>query len=253
MRLPNNPTPEKPPIPAEEILRKLAANQDEAANARERYVYRKIVQLAEIGDDGKPTGQAEVTTEFVAQDDGNWRPKTTRKPDAGLQVVSLEPDALSILSSIPSFPFTTAQLSKYEMSYQAMETVDELMTYVFRVTPKLLDRQHAYFSGLIWVDNHDLAIVRTYGKWVTETGDVKPGRLPFTIFETYCQPVMNKYWMPAYSRADGFVKGNSFNVPVRLTIRWENYQPAVKAVPAPASAPAAAPASAPTAPESPTR
>ncbi len=64
---------------AEEIIRQLAANQDEAANVRDRYIYRKIVQLSEIGDDGKPAGQAEVTTEFAAQDDGTRRPKTSRK------------------------------------------------------------------------------------------------------------------------------------------------------------------------------
>jgi hypothetical protein len=123
-----------------------------------------------------------------------------------------------------------------------MEPVDELMTYVFRVTPNLLDRAHAYFSGLIWVDNHDLAIVKSYGKWVMETGDVNPGGLPFTMFETYSQPVMNKYWMPAYSRSDGFAKGNNYEIPVRLTIRWDNYKVAGKAVPALAAAPAAAPA-----------
>jgi hypothetical protein len=239
VRLPNNPAPEKPPIPAEEIIRQLAANQDEAANARDRYIYRKIVLLAEMGDDGKPAGQDQVTTEFAAQEDGTWRPKTSHKPDSSLQVVSLEPDALAMLSSIPSFPFTTPQLAKYEIAYQAMEPVDELMTYVFRVTPKLLDRTHAYFSGLIWVDNHDLAIVKSYGKWVMETGDVNPGGLPFTMFETYSQPVMNKFWMPAYSRSDGFAKGQ---IPVRLTIRWDDYKVAGKAVPAPAAAPAATPA-----------
>ena len=238
VRLPNNPAPEKPPIPAEEIIRQLAAQQDEAANAREGYIYRKTVQLAEIGEDGKPAAQAEVTTEFTALEDGTWRPKTVRKPDSGLQIVSLEPDALQMLSSIPSFPLTTSQLPKYEISYQAAETVDELMTYVFRVTPKLLDREHAYFSGLIWVDNHDFAIVKTYGKWVSETGDMKPGSLPFTIFETYCQPVLNKYWMPAYSRADGFFKGSNYSVPVRLTILWDNYKPATgRAAPAQAAAP----------------
>ncbi len=226
VRLSNKPEPEKPPIPAEDIIRQFAAHQDEAAHVREGYIYRKIVDLAEIGDDGKPQAQAEVTTEFTALDDGTWRPKTTRKPDENLQVVSLEPDALQMISSIPSFPFTTGQLAKYDITYQASEKVDDLTTYVFKVTPKMLDREYAYFSGLIWVDNEDFAIVKSYGKWVAETGDMKPPNLPFTIFETYCQPVLNKYWMPAYSRSDAVVNGNNYSVPVRLTIRWDNYKPA---------------------------
>jgi hypothetical protein len=225
VRLSTTPDPEKPPVPADELIRQFAAKQDEGAQVREGYIYRKTVQLAEITQDGKVSGQAEVTTEYVAGDDGTLRPKTTRKPDSGLQVVDLEPDALQMLSSIPSFPFTTEQLPKYEITYERAEAVDDLMTYVFVVKPKALDREHAYFSGLIWVDNHDLAIVKSYGKWMTETGDMKPPMLPFTFYETYCQPVMNKYWMPAYSRSDAIVKGQNVSIPVRLIIRWDNYQP----------------------------
>lgn len=228
VRIPSNPTPDKPPIPAEELIRQLAAHQDEAAQAREGYIYRKTIQLQEMGSDGKPSGQAQVTTEFKAEDDGSLRPRTTRNPDSGLQIVDLDPDSLQMLSAIPAFPFTTAQLSKYVLTYQTSEPVDDLMTYVFQVSPKQLDREHAYFSGLIWVDDHDLAIVKSYGKWVSETGDRRPSTLPFTMFETYGQPVANKYWMPAYSRSDGFVKIKDGNLPVRLIIRWDNYKPAPK-------------------------
>jgi hypothetical protein len=225
VRLPADPAPEKPPIPAEDMIRQFAAHEDEFARARDAYIYKKTIRLEEMGPDGKAAGQAEVTTSYTAQSDGTWRPRTVRTPDSTLQLVDLEPDALQMLSNIPLFPFTMDQLAKYEIGYQAAELVDELMTYVFRVTPKELDRQHAYFSGLIWVDTRDLAIVKTYGKWVSETGDMKPGSLPFTLFETYRQPVSNTYWMPAYSRADGFVKSGSGNIPVRLIIRWDDYRP----------------------------
>jgi hypothetical protein len=99
------------------------------------------------------------------------------------------------------------------------------MTYVFQVTPRQLSRQTAYFSGVIWVDNRDFAIVKTYGKWVTETGEVTLSELPFAFYETYRQYVANKYWMPAYTRSDGFLGGGDARVPVRLTIRWEAYRP----------------------------
>jgi hypothetical protein len=239
VRIPSNPTPDKPPIPAEEMIRQLAAHQDEAAQAREGYIYKKTVQLQEMGSDGKPSGQVQVTTEYKAADDGTVRPRTVRNPDSGLQIpdVDLDPDSLQMLSAIPAFPFTTSQLSKYVLTYQTSESVDDLMTYVFQVSPKQLDRDHAYFSGLIWVDDHDLAIVKSYGKWVSETGDRRPSTLPFTMFETYGQPVANKYWMPAYSRSDGFVKLQGGSVPVRLIIRWDDYKPAPKPASAPASAP----------------
>jgi hypothetical protein len=89
------------------------------------------------------------------------------------------------------------------------------------------------------VDDHDMAVVKAYGKWVSETGDKKPSTLPFTMFETLSQPVANKYWMPAYSRSDAFVQTNGGSLPVRLIIRWDDYKPAPKpAAPPAASSPA---------------
>src|SRR6185437_16514137 len=188
--------------------------------------YRKSVIVEEIGDDGKPAGRAEVTTNPAVSPDGVRNQRAAGEPQSTLKVLSLERDDLEALSKIPLFPFGTAQLPKYQLIYQGKEPVDELTTYVFRVTPRQLDRAHAYFSGVIWVDDHDLAIVKTYGKWVTETGDVSGPQLPFTLFETYRQPVANKYWLPAYSRSDSSVARKDTQIPVRLIIRWDQYTPA---------------------------
>jgi hypothetical protein len=225
VRLPTNPAPEKSAIPPEEIIRQFTAHEDELASIQGRYIYTKTLRLEEIGADGKVAGRAEVNTSFVKQSDGSWRPRTSRAPESTLRFVDLEPDALQMLSGIPTLPFGSQQLAKYDVQYRAAEPVDELMTYVFELKPKQLDRENAYFSGLIWVDNEDLAVVKAYGKWVSELGDMKPGNLPFTLFETYRQPVSNKYWLPAYSRADGTFASSAGNVPVRLIILWDNYRP----------------------------
>jgi hypothetical protein len=126
---------------------------------------------------------------------------------------------------MPIFPFATSQLAKYDFTYQTTEAVDDLTTYVLKVAPKRLDRSTAYFSGVIWVDDRDFAVVRSYGKWVTETSDVTLPDLPFVLYETYRTYVGNRYWMPAYLRSDGFIGATEPRIPVRLTIRWENYAP----------------------------
>jgi hypothetical protein len=97
--------------------------------------------------------------------------------------------------------------------------VDELDTYVFSMEPRQVDRQHAYFSGVVWVDDQELAIVKSYGKWVSELGDVKSPKLPFVTFETYRQPVGDD-WFPAYSRSDDQVTTKDAIIPIRLIIRW---------------------------------
>jgi hypothetical protein len=227
IRIPATPVPEKaPPIAPEEIIRRFATQEDALARTVQGYNYRKIVRLQEFGPDGKPTGQSEVTSTPVTDADGKRYQKISGgDQDSTLRVVSLERDALQAISTIPIFPFGTAQLSKYDISYEGTQPLDELMTYVFRVRPVQVDRERPYFDGLVWVDNHDLAIVKSYGKWVTETGPISPPMLPFTMYETYREPVDNKYWMPAYSSSDGSVPTKGGSITVRLVIRWDQYTP----------------------------
>src|ERR1700676_1331422 len=225
LRLPTHPAAptEQPPIAPEEIIRRFSAQEDQLARLFTAYAYRKTVRLEEVGPDGKVSGQAEIAASAppVSQDVR----RKAGKPRSTLRFLSLERDDIEALSKIPAFPLVSSNLPKYEISYEGKQLVDELSTYVFQVKPRQLERTHAYFDGLVWVDDHDLAIVKTYGKWVTETGDAQTSKLPFMIFETYRQPIANKYWLPAYSRSDGSYDNRGTSVPVRLVIRWDQYAP----------------------------
>jgi hypothetical protein len=249
VRLPNRPAPEKAPLPPEEIVRRVGQYDDALAIALGSFTYRRTTRLEEFGPDGKASGRSEAITEMTVESDGSRRARGVARKESSLKFTELEPDVLEILAQIPVVPFTSAQLAKYDLSYQTNEAVDDLMTYVFRVTPRQVSRTAAYFSGVIWVDDRDLAVVKTYGKWVTETGDVTFGELPFNFFETYRQYVANKFWMPAYTRSDGFLTKNGARVPIRLTIRWEEFKqipgsslpdlPTAMTAPAAASSPSA--------------
>ncbi len=223
VRLPTHPAAptEQPPIAPEEIIRRFSAQEDQLARLFTAYAYRKTVRLEEIGADGKVSGQAEIAASSLPVSEDVRR--KAGEPQSTLRFLNLERDDIEALSKIPAFPLVSSNLPKYEISYAGKQLVDELSTYVFQVKPRQLERTHAYFDGLVWVDDHDLAIVKTYGKWVTETGDAKSSQLPFTIFETYRQPIANKYWLPAYSRSDGSYDNRGITVAVRLIIRWDQY------------------------------
>lgn len=248
IRIPTNPAPEKAPLPPDEIVRRFAAQEDTYARALSGYTYRRTVRLQEFGSDGKTMGQSEVVSEIVVGEDGMRRQRQVSRSDSTLHVVELEPDALEALGRMATFPFGEGQISNYNFQYQASEPVDDLTTYVFRVTPKQLDRTHAYFSGVIWVDDHDFAVVRSFGKWVSEQGDLTLPNLPFNMYETYRQPVSKRYWMPAYSRSDGTVGEKDNTVSVRLVVLWDHYTPIADSKPASATTP---PASAPPASSAP--
>ena len=243
IRIPTRPAEpaEQPPIAPGEIIRRFSAQEDQLARLFITYGYRKTVRLEEIGADGKVAGQAEISSSSLPVSD-DARRKAGGEPQSTLRFLNLERDDIEALSKIPAFPLVTSNLPKYNLTYQGKQLVDELNTYVFQVKPRQLERARAYFDGLVWIDDHDLATVKTYGKWVTETGDARASQLPFTIFETYRQPVENKYWLPAYSSSDGSYDDKGLTIPVRLIVRWDQYAPlpdkqSTQSAPAPKTAP----------------
>jgi hypothetical protein len=233
--------PEPPPMPPEEMIRRFAAKEDEMVRAILGYSFQKSVRLEEIGPDNKPAGQVEIVTQQGAGPDGKLYEKGVRRTESTLHYLKVQRGDSDLVAPTPLFPLTTSQLSKYEISFQGKQPLDELSAYIFAVKPRALDRAHAYFSGVVWVEEQDLVIVKTIGKWVTETGDVTSSVVPFSVFETYRQQVGKKQWFPAYSRSDESIMEGDIRVPVRLIIRWTGFTPLASA-PSAGTPPVVAPA-----------
>ncbi|HEX8872442.1 MAG TPA: hypothetical protein VF758_06735 [Candidatus Acidoferrum sp.] len=218
--------PEAPPsLPPEEIIKAFVRKEDLYVAARPQYAYRKTIRIQEFAPDGKTAGEYLATYDAVRSSDGKLYEKGLAAPESTLQYLQVEPEEVQQLTRIPAYPVTTALLTKYNVQYLSTETVDEVETYIFQLTPKTLDRQHPLFDGIVWVDQKYLEAVKTYGKWVTDLGEVHPPSLPFGTFEIYRENVDGKYWLPNYARAEGTVKLKDREVPVRVTIKWTNFKP----------------------------
>jgi len=215
--------PEPPSLPPEEIIRRFAAKEDEMVHAIEGYTFQKEVRVQEIGPDNKPTGQLEVLTQLRISEDGRMFEKPVSREPSTLHYVNLQRGDSDLLAPTPMFPLTTAMLPKYDITYGGKQPLDELNAYFFTIKPRALERAHAYFSGVVWVDVQDLVIVKMMGKWVTELGDVTTSDLPFSIFETYRQQVGKNLWFPAYSRSDESFQAGDVSVPVRIIVKWSNF------------------------------
>src|SRR5246127_2687316 len=232
-------TPAPPSLPPDEIIRRFSQKEDEFIAARPNYGYRKTIRIDEFGDDGKPAGQFLMVTETTRGANGQVISKVVQKPQSTLHYFNLESEDVRELDRIPAFPLTSSQLAKYDLKYIGEEQVDEIDCYIFKVKPKVLDRTHAYLDGLVWVDTKYLEVVKTYGRWVNELGDVRSATLPFTLFETYRENVDGKYWFPNYERSDDTLHLKDVSVPVRLVIKWTDFKVlptmAAPAPPAPAA------------------
>jgi hypothetical protein len=227
------PEPEAPPsLAPAQIIHGFTVKEDLYQEQRPLYSYRKSIRIQEFGPDGKPSGEFTATYEAARSSDGKYYEKAISPPESTLVYLQADPDQIQQLTRLPNFPVTTALLAKYDVQFLSTETVDEIDCYIFQVKPKILDRKMALFDGIIWIDQKYLEVVKTYGKWVTDLGEMHPMSLPFGIFETYRENVDGKYWFPNYTRSDGAVQLKDREIPVRITIKWMNYKPYAAAAPA---------------------
>jgi hypothetical protein len=247
----SDPAATPPPMPPAEIIKAFAEKEDQFIQARVRYGYKKTVKLTEFGPDGQPSGEYQMVMQTTIDDDGKVYERTVSKTQSSLQFIELQPGQLASAMRIPAYPLTTKQLAKYELRYVGDEKVDEIDCYIFEAKPKFLERGNALFQGVVWVDKQYLEVVKTYGKWVNDLGDVHGENLPFVNFETYRDNVEGKYWFPNYARSDDFLHLKDLTVPVRVVIKWTEMKPlqagsaAGTAGAPPAQTPSTAPATAP--------
>jgi hypothetical protein len=240
VRIGNEPEPPAPPsLPEAEIIRRFSQKEDEYLATRSHFTYKKTIRIEEFGPDGKLAGEYVLVTEPARDVDGRLYEKVVQRPESTMHHFFLRSEDLEGLQRIPAFPLTTAQLVNYNLKYLGKEQVDEVDCYIFQVKPKAVQRQKAFFDGVVWVDAKYLEVVKTYGQWMTDLGPmhVLPD-LPFSLFETYRENVEGKYWFPNYSRSDDTADVKGQQIPVRIVIKWTDFkpQPATPQAPGPASA-----------------
>jgi len=237
--------PEAPPgLPEAEIIKRFAEKEENYLLARANYTYRRTVRIQEFGPDGQPSGEYVVVTQPARDADGKYFEKVVERPHSSLQHLFLRTEDIEGLQRVPAFPVTAGQLAKYNLKYLGKEQVDEIDCYIFQAKPKAVERTKAYFDGIVWVDAKYLEVVKSYGKWVTDQGDMHSvSQLPFSLFETYRENVDGKFWFPSYSRSDDTLNQKGVEIPVRIVIKWTDFKP-LPAAPATAvtpTAPAVAP------------
>jgi hypothetical protein len=222
-RLPSVPHPGPPPIPEQEIIQKFAANEDIMAKVYKTYTFTQTIRVEEFTN---PGGTFIATGQVYTKPDGNQYWHITGQPQSTLKTTTLTLEDVRTIDTIPLFFLTTNEIGNYNFLYAGQDKLDQLNTYVFQVKPKQVSRTRRFFQGVIWVDDHDLAIVKSYGKFVTEVEPEGDMRLPFTMFETYRENFQDKYWLPTYINSDDFInKPDGNQVHLRLVVRSTDFKP----------------------------
>lgn len=237
-RIPTAPHPGPPPIPVQEIIQRFAAKEDAQKKLYDAYTFTQTVRIDELMDSG---GQFTAVGDVYTKPGGGrfWRP--TQPLQDTLKFTDFSADDVHTIVDLPLFFLTTSDIPNYDFLYAGQDKLDELNAYVFQVNPKTFSRTQRYFQGAIWVDDRDLAIVKTYGKFVTDISDHDP-KLPFTLFETYRENFQGQYWLPTYTDADDYVDGKNGRIHLKLVVHATDFKltaPPPSAPPSPGAPPAA--------------
>lgn len=213
-----------PPVSPEQIVRAFATKETQFRTALNEYSFKRDAVVQTIGMGGQITGEFKRVSRFVFDDKGNRFERILQAPVSTLTEISITPEDLEDLGGVQAFALEASQIDKYNLTYVGKERLDELDTYIFDVSPKVMPNpkktKERLFQGRIWVDDQDLQIVKARGKGVPETKENK-----FATFETYRENIDGRYWFPTYAYAnDELVFDNGYVVRIRMRIRYSDFE-----------------------------
>lgn len=203
----------------DEIIRKFAENETAFALARENYTYRQTARIQELDSGGNVTGRWEMVSDIVFDTGGRRTERVVRAPIPTLKFLTLTPEDMEDLRNVQPFVLTTKNLPDYLIRYLGKEKLDEIDCYAFAVKPKKLEPGQRYFSGIVWVDDRDLQVVKTYGRGV----GIAKGQA-FPKFETFREQIDGKFWFPTYTIAEDTLHFESGDQRIRQVVRYEDYK-----------------------------
>lgn len=207
---------------AADIIQKFAAKEAVFRQARDNYTYTQEVTVQTL-DGHTVDGEYKEVTDITYDNKGARLETVTFAPQSSLTRVQMTREDFDDIRNKMPFVMTSSDLPQYDVLYVGTQHVDEIDTYVFDIAPKKIEKDQRYFQGRIWVDNHDLQIVKTCGKGLPEKHSKNNENL-YPRFVTYREQIDGQYWFPTYTRADDFLHFTGGDVHIRETIKYTNYK-----------------------------
>ncbi len=231
-----------PPIPLQTLLQQVAQHEDAIEREYSTYTFRQETRITEFPGAKDKGGEFSVVGEVYQKPEGARYERILKPPDTTLQQTAFSLADVEKLASIPLFILTARQLPNYNVSYEGEDKLDEIHTYILRVKPKQLEHNVERFDGVVWVDDHDMTVVKSYGRFVTDVAMDATLQEPFKDFEVYRENIVGHYWFPTYVDSDALIAMKDSEMHLKLVMRSTNFKP-LSAVNSPASSQGSRPAS----------
>jgi len=217
------PLPDPSPAEIQHIIQTFAAKEQLFKQARANYTYHQINKVETLDADKHVTGVWEQDWDILFDNNGQRIEHVTYAPESTLKGLIVTEQDLQSLRSIQPFVLTTQDLPEYDIRYLGHVHIDYITAYVFSVRPKVIKKGHEYFDGVVWVDDHDLQVVKAEGRTVPQLRG-KNGQNLFPRFSTWRQQIDGKYWFPTFTLADDTLYFDSGPVRIREIIKYTDYK-----------------------------
>lgn len=218
----NTAPPKEMTVP--DLIQKLGVEETKVRQARTHYTFTQDLMVQTLNGNSVDGQFHEVTN--ISYDNKGKRVENVKFAEQStLRGVQLSAEDMDDVRVFMPLVLSTDEMAQYNLTYAGQQHVDDLDTYVFHVEPKKEEKNKRYFQGRIWVDNHDLQIVKLCGKSVPEVIHTKkhqPQELRPT-FVGYRQPV-DGIWFPAYVRVDDTLHFRVEAVHVREIVKFTGYK-----------------------------
>lgn len=211
-------------ISTDELIQRFASKEKEFKVAREQYTWTQSVKVQTL-EGSTVDGEYQQIFDVLFDDRGKRISLVKFAPQNTLSRISMTQEDLDDIEKRLPFTMTIDDLPFYDVKYVGQQQEDELNCYVFDLSPKKIDKGQRYFEGRIWVDDHDLQIVKTYGKNVPDLVKLKKGvENLFPRFTTWREQIDGKYWFPTYTKVDDNLHFSMGDVHIRQVVKYENYR-----------------------------
>lgn len=217
-------------ITVPEIIQHMGEREAAFARARDNYTYRRTVKVNTVDQDtNKPNGEYQEVADISYDKENRPAEHVVFAPQNTLKDIMMSPADMEDIEHRLPFVLTTTDLPQYDLTYVGKQRVDAIDTYVLAVKPKVIEKNHRYFQGKVWVDQQDLQIILVNGKNVPD--DLRRGHEDLSPpFTTYYEQIDGKYWFPTYTKSEGilhFPSGEGYlaqTVHMRSTVRYTDYK-----------------------------
>lgn len=206
----------------EKVIRAFTEKESAFLKAREQYTYKQSVKVAEVSPAGRETGKYEYRSDVIFGPDKERVEKVTWAPVSTLRNLQLTPEDEKDLRDVQPFVLNAENRDQYYIRYLGKQNADEIPCYLFAVKPQRMLKGERYFAGLVWVDDKDLQIVKTYGRGVGLLG--KHSDQQFPKFETYRDQVDGKFWFPVFTIAETVLPFAAGPQPIKMVVKYEDYK-----------------------------